>query len=358
MWILSWKGATGFSASSTAEEVTRGIEAYGLTAIITGPTSGIGLETARILALRGVHVVMAVRNTTAGHKIKQEIINEIPKAKIDVMELNVASLKSVNKFVTEFKASGLPLNILINNAGMMAPPFTLSEDNIELQLATNHIGHFHMTNGLLETMKNTAEKSGVQGRIVIVSSVLQKTTYKEGIRFDKINDEKSYNALLAYGQSKLANALHAKELARRLKEEGVNITVNSLHPGVIATNLARHTAVMRGTCLTLGTIFDFWVRRTTFPEECGTGLFLLTEGVSFSNGNNGVTKDFFDMCIQGASTTCYLAIHPGAKGISGEYWADNNISSPSGFVNDPEFVKKFWDFSVELVDRSLASSSL
>ncbi|MFS7941864.1 putative very-long-chain 3-oxoacyl-CoA reductase [Helianthus anomalus] len=69
-------------------------------------------------------------------------------------------------------------------------------------------------------------------------------------------------------------------------------------------------------------------------------------------------KDFFDMCIQGASTTCYLAIHPGAKGISGEYWADNNISSPSGFVNDPEFVKKFWDFSVELVDRSLASSSL
>ncbi|MFS7941866.1 putative very-long-chain 3-oxoacyl-CoA reductase [Helianthus anomalus] len=254
MWMLSWKGATGFSASSTAEEVTRGIEAYGLTAIITGPTSGIGLETARILALRGVHVVMAVRNTTAGHKIKQEIINEIPKAKIDVMELNVASLKSVNKFVTEFKASGLPLNILINNAGMMAPPFTLSEDNIELQLATNHIGHFHMTNGLLETMKNTAEKSGVQGRIVIVSSVLQKTTYKEGIRFDKINDEKSYNALLAYGQSKLANALHAKELARRLKEEGVNITVNSLHPGVIATNLARHTAVMRGTCLTLGTI--------------------------------------------------------------------------------------------------------
>uniref|UniRef100_A0A251TJL4 Putative short-chain dehydrogenase/reductase SDR n=1 Tax=Helianthus annuus TaxID=4232 RepID=A0A251TJL4_HELAN len=150
MWILSWKRATGFSASSTAEEVTRGIEAYGLTAIITGPTSVIGLETARILVLRGVHVVMNIRNTTAGHKIKQEIVNEIPKAKIDVMELNVASLKSVIKFVTEFKAK---------NAGMMAPPFSLSEDNIELQLATNHISHFHMTNGLLETMKTTLPKS-------------------------------------------------------------------------------------------------------------------------------------------------------------------------------------------------------
>ncbi|KAL8253760.1 hypothetical protein R6Q59_031981 [Mikania micrantha] len=192
MWILSWKGATGFSASSTAEEVTCGIEAHGLTAIITGPTSGIGQETARILALRGVHVVMGVRNTTAGLKIKQELIKQIPKAKIDVMEVDVASLKSVNKFVTEFKASGLPLNILIANAGMMAPPFSLSEDNIELQFATNHIGHFHMTNGLLETMKNSAIKSGVQGRIVILSSEVHKMSYKEGIRFDKINEVCNY----------------------------------------------------------------------------------------------------------------------------------------------------------------------
>lgn len=321
MWIFSWKGPTGFSASSTAEEVTRGIEAYGLTAIITGPTSGIGLETARILALRGVHVVMAVRNTTAGHKIKQDIINEIPKAKIDVMELDVASLKSVNKFVAAYKSTGFPINILIANAGVMAPPFTLTEDNIELQFATNYIGHFHLTNGLLDIMKNTAEKSGIQGRIVILSSELHKMSYKEGVRFDKINDEKSYTPLLAYGQSKLANALHAKELSRRLKEEGVNITVNSLHPGVIATNLARHTAWMR-------LIFGYIVR-------------LMLKNVE-----------------QGASTTCYLALNPGAKGISGEYWADNNISTPSGFVNDPEFVKKFWDFSVELVDRTLTSSSL
>ncbi|XP_076897628.1 short-chain dehydrogenase TIC 32, chloroplastic-like [Bidens hawaiensis] len=321
MWILSWNGATGFSASSTAEEVTRGIEANGLTAVITGPTSGIGLETARILALRGVHVVMAVRNTTTGDKIKQDLINEIPKAKIDVMELDVASLKSVNKFVTEFKATSLPLNILIANAGIMGPPFTLSEDNIELHFATNHIGHFHLTNGLLETMKNTAEVSGVQGRIVIVSSELQKVSYKEGIKFDNINDEKSYAPLLAYGQSKLANALHAKELARRLKEDGVNITVNLLHPGVLATNLTRHTA---------------WIR-----------LFV-----------GYVVRLFLKNAEQGASTTCYLALHPDAKGISGEYWADNNISSPSRFVNDPEYVKKFQNFSADLVDRSLKASSL
>ncbi|PWA97378.1 glucose/ribitol dehydrogenase [Artemisia annua] len=321
MWIFSWKGPSGFSASSTAEEVTQGIEAYGLTAIITGPTSGIGLETARVLALRGVHVVMAVRNTTAGHKVKQDIINEVPKAKIDVMELDVSSLKSVNKFVAEFKSSGYPLNILIANAGIMAPPFSLSEDNIELQFATNHIGHFHLTNSLLETMKNTTQKSGIQGRIVILSSVLHATTYKEGVRFDKINDEKSYNALHAYGQSKLANALHAKELSRRLKEEGVNITVNSVHPGIIATNIARSSLLVR-------VVFGYVVR-----------LFLKN-------------------VEQGASTTCYLALNPAVKGITGEYWVDNNISTTSAFVNDPEFLKKFWDFSIELVNGKLTSSPL
>ncbi|CAI0417264.1 unnamed protein product [Linum tenue] len=217
MWILGWKGQSGFSARSTAEEVTEGIDAAGLTAIVTGATSGIGVDTTRVLALRGAHVVMAVRNVEAGKKLKESILKEIPSAKIDVMQLELSSMASVRKFATEYIDSCLSLNILINNAGIMAPPFSLSPDGIELQFATNHVGHFLLTHLLLDTMKKTARESNREGRIVIVSSDGHKFAYSEGIRFDKINNEAEYNCYRAYGQSKVANILHAKELARRLK---------------------------------------------------------------------------------------------------------------------------------------------
>ncbi|KAK9927169.1 hypothetical protein M0R45_024368 [Rubus argutus] len=240
MGIFSWKGPSGFSASSTAEEVTHGIDGTGLTAIVTGASSGLGQETSRVLALRGVHVVMAVRNMDAGNNVKEAILKEIQSAKIDVMELDLSSLASVTKFAADYNSKGLPLNILINNAGVMATPFKLSQDNIELQFATNHIGHFLLTNLLLDTMKSTSQESNEEGRIVNVSSLAHKYGYREGIRFDKVDDTSRYNKYYAYGQSKLANILHAKELTRRLKEEGVKITANSLHPGGIVTNISRY----------------------------------------------------------------------------------------------------------------------
>ncbi|MFS7923862.1 putative very-long-chain 3-oxoacyl-CoA reductase [Helianthus anomalus] len=113
MWIFGRKGASGFSASSTAEDVTKGIDATGLTAIVTGASSGIGFETTRVLALHGVHVVMAVRNIESGQKVKENIASEIPNAKVDVMELDLSSLASVRKFAAEFVSSNLPLNILM-----------------------------------------------------------------------------------------------------------------------------------------------------------------------------------------------------------------------------------------------------
>ncbi|KEH26388.1 NAD(P)-binding rossmann-fold protein [Medicago truncatula] len=229
--------SSGFSLSSTAEEVTHGIHGSGLTAIVTGTTHGIGIETARVLALRGVHVIMGVRNINAGKVVREEILKEIPKAKVSVMELDLSSMASVRKFASEFNSSSLPLNILINNAGICAAPFTLSKDNIELQFATNYLGHFLLTNLLLDTMKKTANESKKEGRIIIVSSDGHNYTYPEGILFEKINDESSFDRWKAYGQSKLANILHANELARYLKEDGVNITANSLHPGAIITNI-------------------------------------------------------------------------------------------------------------------------
>ncbi|XP_050915342.1 uncharacterized protein LOC127130362 [Lathyrus oleraceus] len=132
----------------------------------------------------------------------------------------------------------------MNFEGIMACPFKLSKDNIELQFATNHIGHFLLTNLLLDTMKKTTRESKKEGRIVNVASEAHRFAYPEGIRFDKINDQSSYNNWRAYGQSKLANVLHANQLTKHLKEDGVNITANSLHPGTIVTNLFRHNSAV------------------------------------------------------------------------------------------------------------------
>ncbi|XP_061348691.1 short-chain dehydrogenase TIC 32, chloroplastic isoform X2 [Gastrolobium bilobum] len=304
MWFIGWKGPSGFSASSTADQVTQGIDGTSLTAIVTGASSGLGLETTRVLALRGVHVVMAVRNVDTGMNVKETILKEIPTAEIDVMELDLSSMASVRKFAEDYKSSGLPLNILINNAGVMATPFMLTQDNIELQFATNH----------LETMKKTVLECNREGRIVIVSSEAHRFAYSEGVRFDKINDESGYNSYFAYGQSKLANILHANELSRRLKEEGVEITVNALHPGSIITNILRYHGYVNVIA-------------------------------------NMVGKYFLKNVQQGAATQCYVALHPQVKGISGEYFMDSNKANPTSQAKDSELAKKLWEFSVSLTNQ-------
>ncbi|KAK3132607.1 hypothetical protein QOZ80_6AG0525100 [Eleusine coracana subsp. coracana] len=310
--VFGRKGPSGFSWSSTAEEVTAGISAAGLTAIVTGASSGIGAETARTLALRGAHVVMAVRSLPAAQALRDDVLAQVPEAKIDVMELNLSSMASVRAFASEFIAKGLPLNILINNAGVMAIPFALSKDGIEMQLATNHVGHFLLTHLLLDTMKKTSHETNVEGRIVNVSSEGHRFAYQEGIRFEKINDESVYSSIGAYGQSKLANILHANELARRFKEEGVNITANSLHPGSIITNLLRHHSILDVIHRTLGKL---------------------------------VLKN----AQQGAATSCYVALHPQVKGVSGKYFCDSNQYEPSEKAKDISLAKKLWDFSIELI---------
>ncbi|KAF7051801.1 hypothetical protein CFC21_060000 [Triticum aestivum] len=309
-WIFSRKGASGFSWASTADQVTAGISAAGLTAIVTGASSGIGAETARVLAARGAHVVMAVRNLAAAEAVRQAVLAETPGGSVEVMELDLSSLASVRNFAADFAATGLPLNILVNNAGVMATPFSLSKDGIEMQFATNHVGHFLLTNLLLETMKKTSRESNVEGRIVNVSSEGHRFAYKEGIRFAKLNDEE--DTIAAYGQSKLANILHANELARRFKEEGVNITANSLHPGAIITNLLRHHSIIDVLHRTLGRL---------------------------------VLKN----AKQGAATQCYVALHPDAKGVSGKYWSDSNLYEPSEKAKDAELGKKLWDYTLDLV---------
>lgn len=312
MWFFGRKGASGFSGSSTAEEVTNGIDGTGLTAIVTGASSGIGAETTRVLALRGVQVVMGVRNMNAGKEVKDKIVQENPAAKVDALELDLCSMASVRKFVSDYKASNRSLNLLINNAGVMATPFMLSKDNIELQFATNHLGHFLLTHLLLDTMKKTARKSGKEGRIVNVSSEAHRFAYSEGIRFDKLNDQSEYKTWRAYGQSKLANILHANQLTKHFKEDGVAITANSLHPGVITTNLFRYNSWMNGATQKLG-------------------------------------QYFFKSVPQGAATTCYLALHPQVKGVSGQYFSDCNLAKTTSQAQDAALAQKLWDFSMSLI---------
>ncbi|CAO2838795.1 unnamed protein product [Amaranthus hypochondriacus] len=315
MWLFGGKGPSGFSKSSTAEEVTHGIDGTALTAIVTGASSGIGAETSRVLALRGVHVVMGVRNMEAGREVKDKIVQQFPEAKVDAMELDLSSMTSVRKFVSEYNSSNRPLNLLINNAGVMATPFMLSKDGIELQFATNHLGHFLLTHLLLDTMKKTARESGREGRIVNVSSEAHRFTYSEGVRFDKLNDPSGYGSWRAYGQSKLANILHANELNKRFKDEGVEITANSLHPGAIGTNLVRHHSWMASMAKVVG-------------------------------------KFALKSIPQGAATTCYVAMHPQLKGVGGEYFSDCNIAKPTAQARDASLAERLWDFSMNLINTN------
>ncbi|XP_074566446.1 short-chain dehydrogenase TIC 32 B, chloroplastic-like [Curcuma longa] len=302
------RGPSGFGSASTAEQVTEGIDASGLTVIITGGSSGIGAETARVMALRGAHVIIGARNTEAANNVKQSILQSTPSARVDIIQLELSSQKSVRDFADKFLSMNVPLNVLINNAGVMYCPFKLSEDGIEMQFATNHVGHFLLTNLLLPKIKSTADKTGIEGRVVNLSSAAHLTTYRGGIRFNKINDKAAYNDKLAYGQSKLANILHANELARRLKEEGANVTANSVHPGLIKTNLGRHS-----------TIFVAVLRATT----C-----VLWKSIP-----------------QGAATTCYVALHPSMKGISGKYFADCNIEKTTANGRNESLARKLWEYS-------------
>ncbi|XP_027357257.1 short-chain dehydrogenase TIC 32, chloroplastic-like [Abrus precatorius] len=320
MWPFSSNGVSGFSSSSTAEEVTHQIDDTHLTAIVTGASSGIGAETARVLALRGVHVIMGVIDLIGARNVKDAILKEIPTAKVDIMELDLSSMASVREFASNFNSTGLPLNILINNAGIFAAPFSLSKDNIELQFAINYLGHFLLTNQLLDTMKKTTRESKIQGRIVNVASTGHQLTYREGIRFDKINDQSSYNSLLAYGQSKLANILHANELARRLKEEEINIIANSVHPGATMTNIYINNRLI-----------------TVIHNMLGRYIIDL------------VGRFFMKSVHQGAATTCYVALHPQVSGISGEYFVDSNIAKASPPAIDMDLAKKLWDFSMNLI---------
>jgi WW domain-containing oxidoreductase len=297
--MLKRPGPSGFGYGSTAEEVTAGLRLDGKTVLVTGCTSGLGLETLRVLALRGARVLGTAR-TLEGARAACERAGAgaaVPFA------CELSDPASVRACAREVARVAPPLDALVCNAGIMALPRRQVAHGIELQLFTNHVGHFLLVTALLPRLAE-------DGRVVVVSSSAHRTAPREGIRFDDLGAERSYSAWTAYGQSKLANLLFAKALARRL--EGSRRTANALHPGVIATNLGRHMpAFMRSSM----------------------GL---------------VAPLFLKSIAEGAATQTWLAAHPATAGLRGVYAADCNVARPLALAEDVALGERLWEVTERL----------
>lgn len=197
--------------------------------VITGANSGIGFEAAKVLVENGAEVILAVRNEQKGLTAKETILKGNPKGSAVVMGLNLADLKSIREFAQNYSSRFDSLDILINNAGVMIPPYQTTKDGFEMQFGTNHLGHFALTGLLLPLLKKTPNS-----RIVVLSSLAHRGAT---IFFDNLDGSKGYKAMKFYGQSKLANLLFAKELDDRLKEHKILAKSIACHPGISSTNL-------------------------------------------------------------------------------------------------------------------------
>jgi NAD(P)-dependent dehydrogenase (short-subunit alcohol dehydrogenase family) len=263
----------------------------GRTAVVTGANSGLGLAAARELARAGADVVLACRNTAKGDAAAATVAAETVGAKVEVRALDLAGLESVREFAARFSAERGGLDILLNNAGVMAAPRRETADGFESQLGTNHLGHFALTGLLLSQLEGREN-----ARVVTVSS----TAHKFGrIRFDDLQGERSYRRWRAYGQAKLANVLFALELDRRLSAAGSTVKSLAAHPGYAATNLQSASpppverAIFRVTNLLLaqsaeqGALPSLYA--ATLPN-LGGGLFVGPDGFEEQRGYPRVTK--------------------------------------------------------------------
>jgi NAD(P)-dependent dehydrogenase (short-subunit alcohol dehydrogenase family)/predicted DNA binding CopG/RHH family protein len=292
--------ASPFDDNSTAEEVTAGLDLSGKTFAITGANSGLGYETMRVLALRGAHVIGIARTREKADKACAGIDGETTPEFLDL-----ADWDSVVACAERIRAMGMPLDGLITNAGIMALPELELVNGVEKQFAVNHLGHFILVNQLQEPVL-----AAPQGRFVMLSSKAHRAA-ENGIEFDNLDGSRHYDPWTAYGVSKLANALCSRELASRISH--TNATSNSVHPGVIATNLGKHLPEWQRTAMKyLG-----WIFMKTIPE--------------------------------GAATTCYVATSPDLVGVRGFYFADCQVDEgDTPYVYDDAMASKLWQVSKEL----------
>ena len=220
---------------STALEVIEGHDLTGYEIIVTGGASGIGVETVRAFAKANARVILAARDLAKAKSVADEIIKSTGNNKVEVEQLDLASLKSVRAFVERYLAKKRHLNILVNNAGIMACPLAYTEDGFESQFGTNHVGHFVLTKGLIPALKEGAKKSGKNSRVISVSSLAHAIS---DVNLEDPNFKiREYEPWLSYGNSKSANVLFSVELNKRYSKDG--IYSNAVMPGGIMTGIIK-----------------------------------------------------------------------------------------------------------------------
>lgn len=299
---------TRFDKNSTADDVIAGVDLTGKRAIVTGAAIGLGAETARALASAGADVTLAVRNEDAGRKAAGEITAKTGNANVHVAKLDLNDRASITAFVDAWTG---PLHILVNNAGVMAlPTLQRSPEGWELQLATNHLGHFALTLGLHDALA-----SARGARVVNLSSAAHHRS--RAVLEDLQYQNRSYDPWSAYAQSKTSNILMAVEGAKRWAAD--DIAVNAVHPGAIfETGLLRHVEITPE--------FQQLIDRTEWKNV-----------------------------EQGAATSVFVAASPLVSGITGRYFADSNEAAVSGdfergvaaHAYDEDAARRLWDISVE-----------
>jgi NAD(P)-dependent dehydrogenase (short-subunit alcohol dehydrogenase family) len=302
------------AAKWTADEIP---DQSGRVAVVTGGNSGLGLETVRQLARAGARVVLACRDTSKGERALQQVKTMVHEADVSVAALDLANLASVRDFAERVRGDGAGLDLLINNAGVMAPPRRETADGFELQLGTNHLGHFALTAQLLGAMEGRED-----ARVVTVSSGAHRMGH---IDFDDLQSEHRYRRWRAYGQSKLANLLFAFELDRRLRAAGSTVRSVAAHPGYAATNL-----------------------QSAAPPLLDRMVMMVT---------NRVLAQSAEM---GALPQLYAATYPDIEG--GTYVGPDGIGEQRGHpkpvhasraARDEEDARRLWQFSEELTGVQL-----
>ena len=325
--------AAKFGAKSTTEEVLAGVDLKGKRILVTGVSAGLGVETARALVAHGADVVGAVRDPDKAKRATSEVSKAAAESggSLEVVELDLASLKSVRAAADKLAADGRLFDVIIANAGVMATPLGKTEDGFETQFGTNHLGHFVFVNRIAKLIKKG-------GRLVNLSSAGHR--YSNVDLNDPNFETTPYEPFVAYGRSKTANILFAVEFDRRHRDRGVRAT--AVHPGGIATELARH--------MPDGAI-DAWVQQIQQQRAAA-----------------GEPPFEFKSIPQGAATSVWAAVVASADDNGGKYCedcqvavlipADSQVSAISrgvrGYALDPESAKALWKKSEEMVGEAFA----
>jgi NAD(P)-dependent dehydrogenase (short-subunit alcohol dehydrogenase family) len=306
------------SFETTTDEVLAGVDLHGKVAIVTGASTGLGLETARALASVGAHVVLAGRDAARIGAAADTIRERVPDAQLEPGALDLTSLDSVREFAQWFAEDHDRLHLLINNAGVMYTPFEHTAEGFEMQFGTNHVGHFLLTNLLVPLLL-----ADPPSRVVNLSSGGHMGS---DIVWDDINFERrDYDKFASYGQSKTANILFSVELDRRLGESGVH--AYAVHPGMIATELGRH--------MTRDDVQALMDRAKSSPSG-GMPAYKTVE--------------------QGAATSVWAATAPELDDQGGTYLADAEVTDQHApWARDPESARRLWTVSEEMVGQTFDS---